>query len=185
MTWEINFRLLDPRIHPEDASRAIHARLQSSKARRKRISEKALVEDLFIASLVNNLPWDKKQIEQLGQLSEDKNFCERLARAFATSKPPTWDKFDVLILGNWRELHLRPDIQAKIETQEGELPGFQKWSPLAIEGLFSLGKIEADCKEGNFDDWFRKRRKRLGLRANRAYQIKHFIVKGDTIRIVR
>ena len=188
MTWEIGFRVPDPYIHPEDAMKAIHARLQSRGDRRDRISEeaeKAIVEDFFIASLVNNRPWNEKQTEQLRQLSADKNFSERLARAIATNKPPTWDKFDNLILCNWRELHIQPQIQKVIEAQERKLPGLQDWSPLAIEGLFKLGKIEADCEEGNFDDWFRKRRKRLGLRGNRPYQIKKFIVKGDTIRIVR
>ena len=158
--------------------KAIHTRLQLREERRDRISEeveKAIVEDLFIASLV----------EQLRKFSADKNFCERLARAIATDKAPTWDKFDILILRNWCELHVTPEIQKAIEGQEGKLPGLQDWSPLAIEGLFALGKIEADCEGGNFDDWFRKRRKRLGLRGNVPYQIKKFIVKGDSITIVR
>jgi hypothetical protein len=178
MTWEINFRLLDPCIHPEDAMKAIHAHLQSREDRRERISEeaeKAIVEDLFIASLV----------EQLRKFSADKDFWERLARAIATGKPPIWDKFDVLILRNWRELHIKPEIQKVIEAQGGKLPGLRDWSPLAIEGLFALGKIEADCEDGNFDDWFRKRRKRLGLRGNVPYQIKKFIIKGDRITVVR
>ena len=183
--WEINFSLLDPCIHPEDAMKAIHTRLQSRADRRNRISEKTIVEDLFIASLVNNRPWNEMQAEQLRKFSTDKNFCERMARAFATNKPPTWDKFDVLILRNWRELHINPEIQKLIEAQEGKLPGLAHWSPLAIEGLFALEKIEADCEDGNFDDWFRKRCMRLGLKGNAPYQIKKFIVKGDSVQILR
>jgi hypothetical protein len=184
MNWAINFCLLNPWIHPDDATKAIHARLDESRKNRERVSEQVIIEDFFIASLVNNRPWNEGQAEQLRKFSEDITFCERLARAFATRKPPTWDEVDILILSNWRDLHINPEVQAVIEAQEGKLPGLRDWSPLAIEGFFALGKIEANCKS-SFDDWFRKRRVRLGLRPNESYQIKKFIVKGDTIRIIR
>jgi hypothetical protein len=176
MTWEINFRLLDPLIHPDDFMAAIHARLdESRKNKLPRISEQVIVEDLFIASLANYRPWNQRQIEQIMKSSVDKSFCERFARALEQGRSPIFDKFDIFILRNWREVRFKPEIKAVIEAQEGELPGLQDWSPLAIEGFFALGKIEADCKDGNpFDDWFRKRRTRLGLRGNRPYRIKKF-----------
>jgi len=181
MNWQIAIGF-DPQIHPEDAARAVSARIAGS---RRRGGEEAIVEDLFIASLATYHPWTIAQIEQLMKCSVDKNFCERLARAFADGKPPTWDEVDLLILKNWREVHLQPEIQAKIELQEGKLPGLRYWSPLAIEGLFKLGNVDVDCVDGNFDDWFRKRRQRLGLTGSRPYHIKRFIVKGDTIQIGR
>jgi hypothetical protein len=181
MNWQIEFRH-DPLIHPEDAARAICARMAGSQ---KHGGEKATNEDMFIAGLVNSRPWNQQQVEQLMELSIDKNFCERLARAFETGKKNTWDGASLFILRNWRELRFRPEIQKMIEAQDGKLPGLQDWSPLAIEGLFELGKIETDCEDGSFDDWFRKRRARLGLRANASYQIKKFIVKGDVIQVVR
>jgi hypothetical protein len=52
--WEINGHLLNPWIHPEDARKAIHAHLhESRKNRDERVSGQIIVEDLFIASLVN------------------------------------------------------------------------------------------------------------------------------------
>jgi hypothetical protein len=72
MNWQINFRLLDPCIHPEDAMAAVHAKLAGLRKRRK-VSEQIILEDLLIASLVEQLP-------------KDKNFWERLARAIATDE---------------------------------------------------------------------------------------------------
>lgn len=183
MIWEFRCH---PWIHPEDAMRAVYARLsESRKNRSQRIPQQVIIEDLFIASLVNNRPWSDAQIRQLETLSRDKKFTGRFARALDTDKPPTWDRIDVLILSNWRALHINPEIQALIEAQEGKLPGLQDWSPLAIKGLFAVAKIERDGKDGTFDDWFRKRRQRLGLHANASYQIKRLTLKGDSIRIVQ
>jgi hypothetical protein len=108
-----------------------------------------------------------------------------LSRAFATDKPPTWKKVDILILSNWRELHINPKIQAKIEAQEGKLPGLQDWSPKAVAGLFQLQRIDFDFNTGNFEEWFTKRRKRLGLPGKYPHKIKDFIVYNDAVRIVR
>jgi hypothetical protein len=189
MTWQINFTV-DPLIHLDDAKKAIAAALdESRKNRLPRISEDVIVEDLFIASLANHRPWNQRQIEQIMKSSVNKNFCERFARALEKGRSPTFDKIDIFILRNWREPRFKPEIKALIEAQEGELPGLRDWSPLAVEGFFALGKIETDCRDGNFDDWFRKRRERLGLSGNAPYQIKKFIVKGEgiatTITIVR
>ena len=129
MIWKIDFTLTDPWIHPEDLMKAMHARIDEARKRRgKGVSEEVIVGDLFIASLVNNRPWNQHQVEKLMELSTEKNFCERLARAFANGKPATWDPIDRLILQNWRELHLQLQIKA---------PGLQDWSPKAAAALVS------------------------------------------------
>ena len=186
MTWAINFRY-DPLIDRDDAEGAIAARLaQSRKGRKPRFSEQVIVEDLFITSLANHRPWVREQVEQIMESSIDKSFCERFARALEQGKSPTFDKIDIFILRNWRELRFKPEIKAKIEAQEGKLPGLQHCSPLgAVEDLFKLAKIEVDCPDGNFDDWFRHRRLRLGLKGNPPYQIKKFTNKAGDIQIVR
>jgi hypothetical protein len=120
----------------------------------------------------------------LKQLSANKNSIEGLLRAFEKGKPPTWKKIDRTILCNWREIHLRPDIQVVVEAQE-KLPGLQDWSSKAVESFFAWSNIETGCKRGDFDDWFRKRCMRLGLKGNAPYQIKEFIVSDSTVRIVR
>jgi hypothetical protein len=174
-------------IHPDDAMAAIRARLDESRERRgPRISEQTIVEDLFIASVANSGSWTQEQTEQVKKSSDDKNFCERLGRALAQGRSPTFDGIDIFILRNWRELAIKPEIKAKIEAQEGKLPGLQHCSPAgAVEDLFRLAKIEADCADGNFDDWFRHRRARLGLRGNPPYRIKKFTNKAGDIQIVR
>jgi hypothetical protein len=182
--WEIRFSLLDNWIHPEDARKAIRAHLKQSKKRRV-VSEQYIVEDFFIASLVNNRPWNEEQAKQVTKILQDfsanKNFCERLLLALQTNKPPTWDKIDNLILSNWRELHINPDIQAKVEAQEGKLPGLQDWSPKAVAGLFQLHRIDSKSHE----ELFIQRRKRLGLAGKYRHAIKDFIIVKDTVRIVR
>jgi hypothetical protein len=177
--WPIHFQC-HPWIHPRDAAKAIRARLHGSRKRRKKVSEEVIVEDLFIASLVNHRPWNQRQLAQLQEATKNKNFCERWARALATNKPPTFDKLDWLILSNWRELHIKPEIEKKV----GALPGLRDWSPKAIAGLFELGKINVNS-DGNFEQWFTNRRKRLGLAGKYPHQIKDFTVIGDSIRIVR
>jgi len=177
--WLINFRL-GARIHPEDAARAIEARLRQSCNRRSRISEKTIIEDLLIASLVNNPGWSEGQTKQVQEHSVDTNFCERLARAFATKKPPTWDEIDIFILENWRELHVKPAIEKKY----GKLPGLRDWSPRAIAGLFSYAGVLNSNYSGNFEDWFTTRRKRLGLPGKHRYEIKDAFVIDDTLRII-
>src|SRR5262249_55503171 len=139
--------------------------------RRKRVSENVILEDLFIASLANHKPWNEQQILKLQELSCDKNFCERFARALAKDKPATWDKNDIQILENWRKLRLKPEIEKLL----GPLPGLRSWSPTAAIGLFSL----------HDPDWFRTRVKRLGLTAGPPYEIKNFIVINETVRIIR
>jgi len=123
----------------------------------------------------------------LRNLSANRNSIERLLRAFERGASPTWKKIDITILSNWRELHLSPpEVQATIEAQEeGKLPGLRDWSPKAVEIFFRWSNIETGCKDGIFDDWFRKRFTRLGLKGNTPYQIKEFKVDGDIIKIVR
>jgi len=187
----------DEWIHREDAGRAIFARVAERLKRRlkdrkpKPTAENIVnimnevCEDLLIASLVERTQsghgWTKAQTEQVQKYSVDAKFCERLSSAFATGKPPTWDKIDLLLLKNRRELHLTPAFEAKY----GKLPGLQDWSPKAIMGLFSLmGILNSDYK-GNFEQWFVKRRQRLGMSSKNRYQIKNFIATDDTTRIVR
>jgi hypothetical protein len=175
MTWKINYRR-HPWIHREDAERAIHAWLdQSRKWRKQRIPDEVIVQDLWIASFINDHGW----------ITADKNFCERLARALVNGKSQTWDPIDILLLKNWRELHLNPKIQAKIEARWGKLPGLQDWSPKAIAGLLSLAGILDSDYEGDFESWFTTRRKRLGLPGKRRYEIKDSMVINDTLRVVR
>jgi len=185
MTWEIRFSI-HPWIHPEDAANAVRAKLQSREYRRraKRISaerlEEEILQDLFIASLVNDRPWNEMQLEQLQKIS-DKNFHERLERAIATNKPPTWAPIDVLILKNWRKLHLKPAFEAK----HRELPGLWDWNPKAIEGLFSHAGILNPDYDGNFENWFKKRRQRLGLRGKNRYLIENFVAAPYATKITR
>ena len=186
MNWHINFRFGEW-IHPEDAARAIGARFLQSCNDRKNVSEQFILEDFFIVSLANNWPPNQQQKEMLIELLSDKKFLVRLVRALKTGRTETWDKYDILILSNWREIRIRPDILELIEKQEGKLPGLQHWSPSAIEQLFEL-KYPAIWADSGFDDWFRKRRARLGLEPKDSYRIKKFTVKWkngspDEIRI--
>jgi hypothetical protein len=192
MTWAI-CRSFHPWIHPEDADAAIHAHLKQS--RKRRVSEQYIVEDFFIASLVNNRPWNERQLKRVTEILQDplanKNFYERLQRALETNKPPTWDQLDNLILSNWRELHINPIIQAKVEAQEGKLPGLQDWSPRAVVGLFQLQGIESrllqlrGIESESPETLFTQRRKRLGLAGKYPHAIKDFIVVDSSVRIVR
>jgi hypothetical protein len=172
MTWKINFRC-HPWINKEDAERAIHARLDESRKRRKQsVSEEVILQDWVIASLVNDQ----------GLSTAAKSFWERLARAMVKGKSQTWDPIDIFILQNWRELRIKPEFTAKC----GELPGLQDWSPKAIAGLFTYaGLYDDESNSKSFEEWFRKRRKRLGLPDKNRYEIKDFIVNNDTLRVVR
>jgi hypothetical protein len=181
VNWQVNI-CFGSWIHPEDATRAVVARFAQSRKDRKRISEERIWEDLFIASLANH-PWSKEQIEQIEKLSSDRNFRERFARALEEGKSPTFDQLHILILSNWREIHLRPEIQAKIEEQEGKLPGLQDWSPKAVAGLFEWARIKVPSQ--NLEGWFVHRRKRLGLPGKYPHEIKDFIVINDSVRVVR
>jgi hypothetical protein len=181
-------------IRPEDAWSAICARLEQRLKRRvkdhERIPEnilKELLEDLYVASLVNDRPWNERQAagvtRMLRDLSANRNSIEQLLRAFERGKSPTWKKIDFVILNNWREIHLSsPEIQAK---EEGKLPGLQDWRPKAVENFFAWSNVETGCEDGLFDDWFRKRCARLGLKGNVPYRIKEFKFDDGTIRIVR
>jgi hypothetical protein len=187
MMWQINFCLLDPLIHEDDAKAAIRAHLDESRERRgPRISDETIVQDLFIASVVTNWPPNQQQKEKLIELLSDKKFAERLARAIATGKPPIWDKIDFFFLRNWRELRFNPELKAKIEAQEKvNLPGLNDCSPAAAQDLFRLAKIEVDCADGDFEHWYRTRRARLGLRGNPPYKIKKFTNMAGDIQIVQ
>jgi hypothetical protein len=183
MNWRIDFRLLDPWIHPEDMMTAIHAHLdESRKNRQHRISEEVIIEDLFIETLINHWPPNRQQKEKLIELLSDKNFCERLSRALVEGRSETWDKIDFSILQNWREIHLKPEVEAKLG---GKLPGIQDWSPKAAAAFFAnegvKNKEGGDCRE----DWFIQRRKRLGLAGKKRYQIKDFTVDNGDPRITR
>lgn len=177
--WEICFHC-GPWIHPEDAIKAIHTHLYHTRQRRKKVSEAVIVEDLFIASLANHRPWNKDQIAQIEKRSSSEKFNERFARACAQGRTPIFDEYDILILSNWRELHIKPEIEKKV----GKLPGLCEWSPKAIEGLFELAKINVKSKK-NFEAWFMTRRKRLGLVGKHRHRIKDFVVIDDSIQIVK
>jgi hypothetical protein len=191
-------------IHREDVWSAVWARLEQRLKRRvkgrKRIAENIkdivnivneLLEDLYIASLVNNRPWNERQAagvtQMLRDLSSNRNSIEGLLRAFERGKSPTWKKIDITILSNWREIHIHPpELQAMIEAgEESKLPGLWDWSPKAVENFFAWSNVESGRKDGLFDDWFRKRCMRLGLKGNVPYRIKEFRVDGDIIKIVR
>ena len=179
MGWKIDFRC-HPRIHAEDAKAAIHAWLDRRQKSRERISEQVIVEDLFLASLANRHKWEPAEIDQIAKSSVDKSFRERFARAIEQGKSPTFDKIDILILENWRKLRLKPAFEAK----HRKLPGLQDWSPKAIAGLFSHAGILNPDYEGDFEDWFKKRRQRLGLRGKNRYLIENFIAIDNTTRII-
>jgi hypothetical protein len=184
VNWQVNI-CIGSGIHPEDAARAVFARFVQSRKRRdhKRISEERIWEDLFIATSLAKRPWNQEQIKQIEKSSRDRNFRERLTRANADGKRPIFDSFDILFLRNWRELHLlRPEIQAKIEEQEGKLPGFQDWSPKAVTAFLEWGGIKVPSEN---EEWFVRRRQRLGLPGKYRYKIKDFIVIKDSVRIVR
>jgi len=180
--WEIRFHR-HPWIHPEDAAKAIQKRLEDSRKRRKKVSEEVIYEGLFLSSLASDHRWNLHQIGQIRKLSDNKNFKERFARALEQGRSPTFDKIDIFILQNWRELRFKPEIKAKIEAQEGKLPGLSEWSPKAIAGLFELAKINP--RSGNFENWFTNRRKRLGLVGKYPRRIRDFIFISDSIRMDR
>jgi hypothetical protein len=125
----------DSRIHPEDLMRAFQARLAQSLKSRERKSPQVIIEDYFIASVVNHWPPNQQQKEKILELLSDKKFAERLAHAIATGKSPTWDAVDILILQNWRAAHLREKI---IDRSGKNLPGLRDWSPMAAEALFQF-----------------------------------------------
>jgi hypothetical protein len=180
--WQVNISF-GSWIHPQDATRAVVARFRQSLKDRKRISEERIWQDLFLASL-GKPPWSKEQIEQIEKLSSDKNFRERFARALDEGRSPTFDSFDILILSNCREIHLLPEIQAKIEEQEGKLPGLVDWSPKAVIAFLEWAGIKVPSKK-NPEEWFVRRRHRLGLPGKYPHKIKNFIVINDSVRIVR
>jgi hypothetical protein len=180
--WQVNI-CIGSGIHPEDAARAIFARFVQSRKRRdhKRISEERIWEDLFIATLLAKRPWNQEQIKQIEKSSINRNFCERLARALEEGKHPIFDSFDILFLKNWRVL--RPEIQAKIEEQDGKLPGFVDWSPKAVTAFLEWGGIKVPSEKP--EEWFIQRRKGLALAGKYPHAIKDFIVINDSVRIVR
>jgi hypothetical protein len=184
--WEINASW-DPLIHPDDATAAIHVRLSSRRERRgSRISNQTILEDVFIESVVNNWPPNQQQKEKIDELSSDKKFIKKLARALEEGRSPTFDAIDIFILRNWRELRFKPEVKARFVQQEGKLPGLRDCSPKGVvEDLFKLAGLNADYTPGDFDHWFRSRRDKLGLRANPPYQIKKFLNKSGDIQIVR
>jgi hypothetical protein len=154
-----------PWIHPEDAAAAVFARLRARQKRRQ-VDDHVIVEDLFIADLANRRPWSEEQILQIQESSTDRNFCERFARALEQGKSPTFDQEDLLILINWRDLHLIPSAPKLLNGY----PGLRDWSPKAVAALFTNSNMEQFLDTA----WFTARRKRLGLKARRPYKVNDF-----------
>lgn len=153
-----------PWIDPTDAGNALIAHLKQSGKSRRRISAERLLEDLFIVGLANQRPWSEEQVRQIAVSSASKDFCERFARALENGRAPLWDKIDLFILMNWRELRTGG-------TADARLPGLREWHPLAAADLMAWQGLRKNATE----EWYITRRKRLNLRgSNRKYRVRDF-----------
>lgn len=169
--WMFRLKLdLAEEIHPEDAATAILTRIFSSRPKSTTKLKRA-VQDTLLDSMANN-PWSADQLKCVEALSKDADFRERFGRAFGQGRQPTFDKIDELILRNWRTIH---DIQ-----EIKHMPGLRHWHPSAAAKLFT----EYDESLSGSEEWFVKRRQRLGLKSIRPYRVKNFRQSRDGMFVV-
>lgn len=161
ISFDMPFAFL-PGTDPEDAWRAVAAHVAGSfrnRGRQKAKMEKIL-EDTFVASLVHCRPWRLGQILSLQEKSGDKNFCERLARAFAEGKPNIFDEVDLFILANWRNMTPQEAEFCLKAAGMKQAPGLEDWNP---EAACNLIAFRFTLTSPPSVEWYKKRRRRLGL----------------------
>jgi hypothetical protein len=156
-----------PNIHPGDAEKAFLAWMLRTAKSRKKPTPEAILEDAFLSSLANNPPsrWNDDDRQTIFERLQNKDFCERLARAMSEGRAPMFDPVAVFILRNWRVMRL---------AELAKLPGLSDWSPKAAAALIGIMGLPTG-DEG----WYSKRRARLGLSGRRTYRVKDCLQLPD------
>ncbi len=165
-----------PDIHPEDAHTAILAWYRRT-SRDRRKAPHVLLEKLLIASAINDK--DGKQVsppvwrDHKGKILSvpSDGFETRWQRAQKDGRASIWDKIDIFIMRNWRVMRPLGDLHFG-----SNVPGLIEWSPQAATALIRSLPIGVNAGDEN---WYVKKRNRLGLQGKRRYHIHDFWLGKD------
>jgi hypothetical protein len=158
-----------PEIDPEDARNAILAWfVRTSKDRRKPphiVLEKPLIGSAIKDGRKVSPPvWRDHKGKALVVASH--GFEKRWKRALKDGRVPPWDKIDIFILRNWREIRWP-------ELAKQNCPGLREWSPRAATSLIRTLPDSVGASVGD-ETWYVKKRNRLGLKGKTRYRVHDF-----------